>query len=258
MLGEFQIADRLGCSEGTVRSRLREYGISVRRRVDYRKCCEKKDFDGSIVDMSYILGFRLGDLNVYQPHSTNNYIVVRGNSTRQEQLDLIVGLFSKFGKVTISPGEYSTNVNCYLNMSFSFLLPKYRTVPSWVNYCTESILAFIAGYTDAEGSMTLNQGRARFKIDCYDKEILEWIHQSLIKNNIDSILKKIANKGQLAWGGFGGTYNKDLWRLNINKANSILTFTDLVGPYLRHSTRVGQLKLMEFNVVQRRAFGTVT
>src|SRR5258708_7725330 len=153
---------------------------------------KKYNFSEDLIEKAYILGFRLGDLNVYQTSSASSLIVVRCNTTHKVQVSLMRKLFSKYGRVKLSRGSYSTNVNCFLNKTFEFLLPKYQEVPYWVGQNDFVAAAFIAGYTDAEGNFILNQKKARFKIDSYDLGILSWIAYKLQKVGIRVKLRGIA------------------------------------------------------------------
>lgn len=84
------------------------------------------------------------------------------------------------GKLLFLSTQYidgSYHINCFLNKSFSFLLAKeldYSVITS-----SEDFYTFFAGYLDAEGYIGINQGKARLKIDSYDKDVLFWISKKL-------------------------------------------------------------------------------
>lgn len=115
-----------------------------------------------------MIGFRLGDLNVYHP---KNIICVRCSTTYEGQISLIKKLFEKYGGVYsyFAPrGTYE--ICCYLNNSFEFLLPKEDKVPNWILKDNRCFLAFFAGYIDAEGYISIR--RRGLEIQSYDKNIL--------------------------------------------------------------------------------------
>src|SRR5579859_4443342 len=197
-----KIATNLGISEPTVRNRFKSHGLILRRHGSWSIKYQKSPFNGSEQEKAYILGFRVGDLNVYLPSKNSNIIIARTNSTHQYQFQLMQELFGKYGGIKISGKGISKNVNCYLDDSFSFLLiNKPYQVESWINSNSKNCLAFMAGYTDAEGNFIINQGRARFKIDSYDEGVLKWMHNWLLKNGIRSKLRLLGKQGSAKYGG---------------------------------------------------------
>ncbi len=255
----YKIGDILGCSFSTVSNRLKEFNIPIKTPALARMKYFKIDFDEDVFVKAYMLGFRLGDLNVYKPSENSETIVVRCHTTQKAQVRVIDSLFKKFGKVSISfrtPSHYT--INCYLNNSFEFLLSKKRLTWNWVTKDFLYGLPFMAGYTDAEGNFILNQDRARFKIDSYDFEILEWMSKCLTQQGINNKFRKIFNEGDTQIiRGIAAIYKKDVWRLNINEASSLFTFISSIMPYLRHDTRVKDAQKCLRNINQRRTNGTI-
>lgn len=243
-----RIATILHCSSGTVRVRMRELGVPLRGGSEARFRYQKFDFSGNLIEKAYLVGFRLGDLNVNKRSMKSSLIIARCNTTQEVQIDLIKDLLSKYGKVTISPGTYSTNVNCYLNMTFNFLLPKSIKVPKWVEDDAYAA-AFIAGYVDAEGNFLLNQSRARFKLDSYDLGILNWMTKWLGKKDILVKFRRIAKKGDDR--GNNTRFNNDLWRVNVNEAISLLKFIKYIKPFIKHKTRLKDIITCEQNIQER-------
>lgn len=250
-----KIAKRYYCSAMTIRTRIQELAIPKRSSSGARMRYKKFDFSGNLVEKAYLIGFRLGDLNTYKTSRKSELVVARCNTTQEAQINLIKGIFGKYGKVTISSGEYSTNVNCFLNKTFNFLLPKFKTIPSWIEKSKNTGLAFIAGYTDAEGNFILNQGRARFKIDAYDLSVLSWIVNYLNKLGIQVKFCCIAREGDLRSNGL--KFNADLWRINVNEAFSLLTFITLLKPYIKHKKRLSDMLICEKNIKRRLKYGTI-
>lgn len=246
-----KIAEKFGCSFKTVRNRLKEYGIPFKDPSYARSRYFKSDFNGSINDKAYILGFRLGDLNVYRVSAKSKTIVVRCHTTQQYQVSVVESLFGKFGKVSVSLNNGHFHVNCFLNNSFLFLFNKNLSSWRWIQKAKElTALSFIAGYTDAEGNILINQGRARFKIDSYDSDILQWISQWLTKKKIDNKLRIIYKKGEKVSNQ--SPFPKYLWRLNINQMNSLELFLTKITPLLKHERRIAQAKESLSNVLKRK------
>lgn len=250
-----KLAEIFDCDRMTILNRLKEYQIPKRSSSEAKMRYKKFNFSGNRIEKAYILGFRLGDLNVYQTSSKSELVVARCNTTQTVQVRLIKRLFSKYGKVTISIGKYSTNVNCFLNKSFKFLLPKHREIPKWIMRNKATCNAFIAGYTDAEGSFLLNQAKARFKIDSYDAGILQGITEWLTQREIRAKLRRINKLGDLRTDG--KKFNADLWRLNVNEAISLLKFIQQIKPFIQHRTRLKHLQLCEDNILFRLSNKTI-
>jgi hypothetical protein len=248
-LSPYKIGDLLNCSFKTVTNRLKEYNIPTRTKAQAKMKYFKKDFSGDDIEKAYLIGFRLGDLNAYVPYKNSEIIVVRCHTTDKVQIDLMKLLFAKYGQVTVSQSKHGSHVNCYLNKSFSFLLPKQDKIEDWIKTNNMTSCAFAAGYIDAEGNFIINQGRARFKIDSYDKNILKWIDEWLKENNIISKFRLISKKGDSR--GNGIVFNNDLWRLNVNEAVSLLELIDFIFPYLKHEKRKKDVLLMKKNIFYR-------
>lgn len=243
------IGEKLGWSEGTIAEWLKAFGIPLRQRRNLsryglecrprRVACPKYDFDGGWADKAYLIGLRLGDLHVYKPSSTSGIIVVRGHSTIPEQHELFKRLFERYGRVWQGKVDNRNAVNAYayLNQSFDFLLPKEDRVEAWIQDDGESSAAFVAGYVDAEGTFGVYEGRARFKLDSQDQNILTWVHRWLQSNRISCpSLHRIACAGE--WSNAQGyRLRRDVWRITINRADSLLKFIGLIQPFLKHAKR---------------------
>ncbi len=247
-----KIGKKFNCSFSTVTNRLQEYNISLKDPSYARVRYARKDFNGTLEQKAYIIGFRIGDLNVYKPSANSHTIVVRCHSTQIEQVNVIKSLFKGFGKITVSLRRGHFHINCFLNDSFSYLLTKDFNAWEWIrNQTNERVsFAFIAGYTDAEGNFILNQGKARFKIDSYDFDVLKWISEWLTKNGVANKFRCIYKQGE---GVNGCTYvfKKDLWRLNINEMSAIKKFILSTLPLFRHKIRIQDAKKSLKNINDR-------
>lgn len=250
-----KIADKYSCSVTTIHNRLREGGIPFRSKSAAQNKYPKFDFNGTDVEKAYILGFRYGDLNVYQPTGASETIVVRSHSTHEVQCTLFRSLFDKYGHITRSQKENRIQLTCYLNNSFSFLLTKFpENIQKWIRLREDVGWAFAAGYIDAEGTFGLNQKKGRFKVDSYDYKILEAIHNLLIKWGVNSKFYKIANKGD---NDYGWVWKEDLWRISVNEANSLETLISYLLPYVRHEKRKNDANMVLQNIRTRRLNGTI-
>lgn len=239
----------------TIRNRIRELGILKRSPSDARMRYEKHDFSGNSIEKAYLLGFRLGDLSVYQTNPRSDLVVVRCHTTQMTQVTLMNRLFSSYGHVTVSDGSHGYTVNCFVNVTFNFLLPKHKQVPQDIKRSKTNTWAFIAGYVDAEGYFGINQGRARFKLDSYDIHILKWMMKIFQQSSLPAKFRRIALQGQPQYRV--GIFHKDLWRIEINEASSISHFITLVGRYIRHEKRKADMMMCFNNIQDRQKKGTI-
>lgn len=250
---KYKIGEICGCSFKTVLNRMREYGMEPLSRSIMQSTYFKKDFSGDLVEKAYMIGFRLGDLNVYKTAPHSEVIIARCNTTNDTQASLLKRTFNKYGKVTISKGEKEAfTVNCFLNDSFDFLLPKSLIVADWISDDDKCSASFAAGYTDAEGNIGVYDNRARFKIDSYDKHIIFWFKKWLQRIDIrcpEPI--KIGSSGQIYDKNKGYKYNKDLWRIRVSEKASLLKILKVLYPYLRHAKRRGDTRKSIKNIYAR-------
>ncbi|HOX41302.1 MAG TPA: LAGLIDADG family homing endonuclease [bacterium] len=247
MMSPYEIAEIMRCSFSTVTNRMKEYGILFKNSSLSRQKYPKYNFSGDAVEMAYMLGFRIGDLNVYKTNPSSETIVARCHTTTKEQLDVITRLFREYGRVTVSKNsDKSYHINCFLNQSFNFLLQK----EGWENLQSkDEVFAFISGYIDAEGYLGLNQGKARLKIDSYDKEVIQWINSKLHNNAIRSKARTIGTcKDRRNFG-------KELWRLEVNHAPDLLNLISELKKYSLHQLKHKQLRICEANIIERRKNG---
>lgn len=253
-----KIGEKFGCNWATISNRLKEYNIPLKSPAMARMRYKKFDFSGNDGQKAYMIGLRIGDLNVYRVSQNSETLVVRCHTTQKQQVDVIYSLFGKYGKVSVSKNKAGNyHINCFLNNSFYFLFPKSKNAWEWITDKDVSF-AFMAGYTDAEGNFILNQKRARFKLDSYDRDVLESIACWLEENDISYKLRLIQRQGDSQTiRGKLGAYHGNLWRLNINDAGSVEKFILNILPHLRHRTRVKDAKTCLRNINQRRINGTV-
>jgi len=245
-----------GCSFSTITNRLKKYNIPKKSHSLARMRYKKFNFSNNNIKKAYLIGFRLGDLRVYKTNKNAETVIVQCHTTCNDQIRLIDKLFMKYGKVTLTPlKDGSTDINCFLNRTFNFLLPKNDNIKDWICSNKKSFCSFMAGYTDAEGNFIINQGRARFKIDSYDKNILKKIHCWLNNYNIISKFRRIGKKGEMRPEGY--VFNKDLWRLNINEANSLFKFINLIKPFISHRKRLKDINICIKNIIKRKKLGTI-
>jgi len=242
-----EIAKIYKCCAPTILRKMQKYGIKRREFSETSTQYPKKDFDGDIVEKAYMIGFRLGDLRVRKDH---NLIQAGCGTTKQAQVDLIKEVFGFFGHfyVTNRNSLGVMHADCSLNTSFSFLLPKHTQIPKWILRSKKNFLSFLAGYTDAEGNIGIDENRARFRVRTYDKKILQEINHKLNELGIKSSfrLEQKAHKDRR-----GVFHRKDSWRVGVYERQSLLKLFSYLQPLLKHKKRASDLSMGLQNVKNR-------
>src|SRR6266566_3878834 len=87
-LSTYKIGTMLNCSWSTVANRLKEYKIPLKNSSVARIRYKRNDFSGNLSEKGYMIGFRMGDLNIYSPTAKSETIVARCHTTQEEQIDV--------------------------------------------------------------------------------------------------------------------------------------------------------------------------
>lgn len=241
-LSSYQVAKKFSCSQNTIMERLERFGIKT-RTIQQGKALTKprfarKNFDGVQSDKAYLVGFRLGDIHIRKTHPNSPTIQVSTNSTRKEQIDLMKNLFSAYGHIKITGPDKrgATNVRCYLNNSFAFLVPKLGGIESWILKTKKCSVAFLGGYMDAEGSFGLtNRNQPFFSMKSQDKEIMMKIQSH--------ILPLIGVRTKLQFVRAAGTImnnikcNKDVFGIFVYNRKDLERILFSLLPILKHEKR---------------------
>jgi intein-encoded DNA endonuclease-like protein len=114
LLSSYQIAKKLNCSQGVIMKKLKENNIYTRTIQQGKALTKPKykrvDFSGNLEEKAYLIGFRLGDLNISKTHPDSPTIRMTTNTTKVEQISLVRNLFSPYGHVKeIGPDKKRCN-----------------------------------------------------------------------------------------------------------------------------------------------------
>lgn len=244
-----EIASLLGIDPTNVLYWMKKLGIRRRSRSEAHTKTWRADFSGDLEEKAYLIGFRLGDLHVYQTKPEGQTIRVMCASSRQAQINLIQSLFKPYGYVKITRKlDGKTAIDCYVNMSFDFLLPKRDKIEEWILSDKKFCLAFLAGYIDAEGSFGIDMnGSANLKIESYDVGILHQLHGILTQLGVDcplpSLIKSRENSKQ--------KINRDVWRLGVYRKSSLDRLCAFLNAYLQHEDRRNDMMIAWQNARDR-------
>src|SRR3989338_10503268 len=240
-LNAYQIAEKLNCGSTTVYRHLEKYRI---KRRDISEChikYKKNRFSGNKLEMAYLIGFRLGDLHVRKAVNSPGCKTVRveAHTTKEVQINLIKNLFEKYTHVHCkSISNKTIRALCFLDESFSFLLPKKDEIESWIANDKDLFFSFLAGYTDAEGHFGLhkNAKAAIFVIQTQDKGIIHGINKCLTKFGIKSTIRLGALAGYCSPSYPNKPNNRNRWDVAVYTPNIIALLNNTL-PFLRHEKR---------------------
>ena len=237
------IAKLYKCSPAVILEKMRKYGIDSRSKHEANTKYKKYDFSGEPKEKAYMIGFRLGDLNA-KLIKNSSLIGLKSSTTKMEQVELIKNIFSKYGRFYVKENKGTFYVECTLNKTFSFLLPKKDWIEDWILKDDHYFLAFLAGYTDAEGNIGVYSERARFRVGTYDRNILHQIYKKLNEMGIRAKFRLETPKGY-------SNNNEDFWRVSVNEMYSILKLLGSLEPYLSHPKRVRDNMSAKQNIIAR-------
>lgn len=245
-----EIAALLGIDQANVIYWMNKLDIPRRSKSEAHTKTLRADFSGNLEEKAYLIGFRLGDLHVYhlKPDSGQT-IRIMCASSKGAQIKLIQSLFASYGFVNVtSKIDGKTGIDCYVNMSFDFLLPKQDEIENWILSDERFSLAFLAGYIDAEGSFGIDMnGSANLKVESYDMGILHQLHGILTQLDIACPPPNLVKSKEYA----KQKLNQDVWRLGVYRKSSIDRLCALLDAYLRHEDRRRDMMIAWQNVRNR-------
>jgi hypothetical protein len=252
-LSSRKIAKIYGCAYSTVDRKIRQFGFKVRTLADAHVLYPRTDFSGDLNEKAYILGFAIGDLRVRKVYKNSETIHVDCASTKVEQIDLIKGLFDKYGRVWIGKlnKKGAVQIECFLNDSFDFLLNTNKDIiEPWIKNNKYYFANFLAGFTDAEGSFYISRNKAFYALGNYNIQLLMQIKDNLKRFGIESpkISCSVRN-GTIASHGYA--YNNDYWSLVISKKKELVKLFTFIEPYLKHASRKKNMVLARQNIERR-------
>lgn len=250
-LTQKQIARYFGNQSGTgIRRLMKMYGLKSRSFSEFITKYPKFDFSGNLEEKAYLIGFRLGDLNVLKVHEL---IQTRCSTTIKEQVDLITSLFENYSNVHTQHAKRGTfETIVLLNNSFDFLLPKKDLIEDWILENNKCFLSFLAGYADAEGSYFIRKPYYKtqkpswgvFEIQSYDGVIIRTIFDKLINLGIESTFYINSRKT---------VYKQNMYRITLARKQSLWNFIKLIEPYHKHKGKLRDLKKVKENLVLRNS-----
>jgi predicted transcriptional regulator len=260
-LSTWAIEEKLGIPRSTIHRKLLEYGIKRRNRAESHIIYPRRNFSGNKLEKAYLIGFAMGDLRTRRIYPNSETILVDCSSTKKEQINLILKLFRPYGRVWISKPNRKgkIQIECSLNKSFEFLLKKRVLIDRWILRNKKYFAAFLAGFTDAEGSIFISKlNQATYSLGNYNYRLLRQIRNYLIKLRIKcpAIIKSRTHEGYVSREGYVNKH--PYWSLRITRKFYLLKLLDLITPYLKHSDKIKRAKKARENIKNRnKKFGNI-
>lgn len=247
-LSTWQMEKILNIPRSTIYRKIKENGLLIRDRSDSHLIYEKKDFSGNLLEKAYLIGFRIGDLGVRKQYPQSKTICIASGSTIQEQINLIENMFKNYGKVWMKKTGDKINVQIILNSSFGFLISK--EFPKWINKKKEIFFSFLAGFTDAEGTISQSRKIDYYSLGNYDSKLLFIIYKSLNKFGIKCLSPKKDNrKGKKNSQGY--RYSANYWSIRIYDKENVLKLLLKLKPYIKHGNKIKALNNAIENINNR-------
>lgn len=252
-LSSRKIAKIYGCAYSTVDRKIRQFGFKTRTLAEAHILYPRKDFGGDLNEKAYLIGFAIGDLRVRKVYKNSETIHVDCASSKVEQIDLIKGLFDKYGRVWISkPNKKgAVQIECFLNDSFEFLLNINKNIiEPWIKNNKQYFANFLAGFTDAEGSFYISRSKAFYALGNYNIQLLMQIKDNLKRLGIESPkISRSVRMGTIASHGYA--YNNDYWSLVISKKKELVKLFTFIEPFMKHASRKKNMLLARQNIERR-------
>jgi len=253
------------CHHSVILRRMKEFGIRSRNLSEAMTKYPKKDFNGNILEKSYLIGFRYGDLYVAKVNPKGQIIKIECSTTSPEQIFLVDKLFANYGhkyEFKFKGFREETRVCYYLNKTFDFLLEKSKKISRKILNNHNNFFAFLAGYVDAEGSIGVySRGglkQASFILSTCDKAILKQIYDKLISKNIQcGTLRIVSPKGYVT-PKKPRPYTKDYWGFGVYSKKSLIRLFRNINPYVQHPKIIRNISNATKNIIWRnREFGNL-
>ncbi len=251
-LSTWAIEKKFGISRSTTYSLLKKYQIPIRSIARAHIKYPRSDFSGDLQEKAYLLGFSIGDLRVRSHNGRQSETIsIACGSTKPAQIELIEGLFSKYGRVWKGKPDKRNvvNIEAFVNKSFTFLLPEKRTY-LWCNK-RKLFLSFLAGFTDAEGSFYISNGKAFVAWGNYDVIILRFIKKQLAKYGI--VTPRINSDSLQGYvGSHGYARNKNYAHLTCSRKQTVRVLLRELKPFLKHADKKNKLASLDMNLKIRK------
>lgn len=251
-LSSRKIAKIYNCAYSTIDRKIKKYSFKLRNLAQAHIIYPRVNFSDNLLEKAYLIGFSMGDLRVRKIYKNSETIVVDCGSTKLQQIYLIKNLFNPYGRIWISKRDKRgrRQIQAQLDLSFDFLLNLDGNIDDWILNNKDNFSAFLAGFTDAEGSFFLSSGKAFYSLGNYNKKILYQIYKKLMQLGIYCSEPRSDNKKGYK-DKLGYRRRKNYWSLRINRKQSLIQLFELIGCYLKHDKRRTDMDRAKRNIIER-------
>ncbi|MDO8593892.1 MAG: LAGLIDADG family homing endonuclease [bacterium] len=253
-LSTWEIEKQYGYSRSRVYSSLKRYGIPVRSLAASHVKTQRVDFNGTLLEKAYLFGFAVGDLRVrlHNKKGGSETISIACSSNKPAQISLINELFISFGHIWRGkPNQREVvSIEAFVNLSFSFLLGK-----DWKSFAKsiktrKQFLAFLAGFSDAEGSIFISRGMAQMSWGNYDRALLLFFKKGLA--NLGVITGTVTSDHLQGYRGRDGyVRSRDYYHLSCARKASLEKLLNMLVFFSRHDDKRCALVRALANITER-------
>jgi len=202
---------------------------------------ERKPFDGTEEDKSYLLGLRHGDLSAWRPFG--DVTRVSTSTTHPQMVELFRKLFEPYGHVNQHPRykkdtrSYEWNISANLDSSFEFLIPKIADCWDWVYTTDDRVSSYLAGLVDAEGNIgfSCDKKNTSLMLTIYNTDtfLLECAKRGLQKLGYNPVGPYLDKPAGFRSPGYNIEMKKDYWKVvlaRFEEAQSAIARLPFVHP----------------------------
>ncbi len=209
-----------------------------------RRKYERKPFDGTDEDKAYLLGLRHGDLSVSKPWK--GVVRVSTSTTHPAMAELFRSLFDPHGHVYQHPrfkkdtNTYEWNLSTIVDDTFDFLLESKDTTWSWVVKKESTLLAYLAGLLDAEGSVGIYPAKLLTSLNVvyYDTnlDLMQFVERSIKSIGFRPLPPYLDKKKGFRSPGYHIEMTKDYWRVLLGRFDECQQFLSILP--IRHPEKM--------------------
>ena len=200
-------------------------------------------------EKAYITGLVVGDFAVYQKSKYTLRITTA--STISEFISMNREIFEKYGHVMQTFDKYNNSEKVTVDLdfeSFKFLFDAKKNCRFLENTNEEQFFYFLAGFIDAEGSISIYRRKLRncieFSIQVYNTDlyILKIIKSKLEEFGFNPLLVKIRGKGKTYYKGKLFVHNYDEYRVSLGRKFEIQKLLKLIQ--LKHTGKMANKEMI--------------
>lgn len=141
------------------------------------------------------------------------------------------------------------NIQIALNETFDFLLE--HNAPKWVFDNKDHFFSFLAGFSDAEGSIKVYNNLAQYSLGNYNKKLLILIRNNLIKYGINCN-KLITDKRKGKKNNQGYVYRDNYSSLRVGSKKELFSLLLELSKYMKHLDKIKDLNIAIENINKRQ------